>query len=100
MDTGSYKKLFKARITTTLYFYRDTAEWSLDKPYKSDYYDDGVLVKRTGCILNCYKADDYFDDPDHFDYNDQQIVAVFNDGLWILFENEEDLKTFWIEVIE
>jgi hypothetical protein len=49
--------------------------------------------------LNCYRADEYFDDQDHFEYNAQQLVAVFNDGMWILFENEEDLKTFWIEVI-
>lgn len=98
MDRGS-TRLFKARTTTTLYFYRNACEWSPDKPYKSDMDEDEVLVKRTGSILNCYKADEYFDDPDHFDYDDQQLVTVFNDGMWILFENEEDLKTFWIEVI-
>lgn len=91
---------FKARNKATLYFYRDTAEWALDKPYKSDYYIDDVQIKRTGCVLTCYKAFEYFDDPDHFDYNEQQVVAVFNDGMWILFKNREDLKTLLIEEVE
>ena len=92
------KLLFKAKTTNTLYFYRDTAEWSLDKPYKSDYYDDGVQVKRMGCNLSCYYAKDYLEDTEN--YNDVQIIAVFNDGLWILFDNISDIATLDISICE
>ena len=92
MKTLKNNIIFRGKTNTTLYFNKNECIWDASKP--SGIQGEDWSFKRTGCIVNCYYAQVYFNDREN--YNSAQIIAEFRDNMYILFDNIEDALTSWI----
>ena len=84
--------LCKARTTETLYFDLNDCYWSNSKP--DGFFREEWCYKRRGCIVHCYYAQQYLDDFEN--YKAEQIVAVFTDGRYIIFDDIQDALSSWL----